>query len=78
MTLYFSESEEEEEGEKEPFVLQREGEMIPCEDGFYQDILYESGNYTYVVRDGKEELREEVLTVCAGKYEEAPHSVFAL
>lgn len=72
VTLYFSESEEEEEGEKEPFVLQREGEMIPCEDGFYQDILYESGNYTYVVRDGKEELREEVLTVCAGKYEEAP------
>lgn len=72
------EEDEEEVGELEKsWVLRRDGAEIPCEDGLYQDVLQESGIYTYTLwaEDGEESEEVQVLTVCAQKYEEEPSAV---
>lgn len=71
------EDEEKTEEQEKSWVLRRDGAALACEDGFCQDVLQESGLYTYTLwaEDGEESEEVQVLTVCAQKYEEEPSAV---
>lgn len=62
----FSEDGTEPELSGQP-VLKRDGAVLFCEDGYYKDILYESGSYVYTMEAPDGSVDGETVTIAAKK-----------
>ncbi len=48
-------------------MLKRDGAVLFCEDGYYKDILYESGSYVYTMEAPDGSVDGETVTIAAKK-----------
>ena len=70
--LFQIEPESEEESTAGPVFIQRDGTKLPLHEGYFTDILYDSGVYVYTMEAEDGSKNPVTVTVAAGKVNEGP------